>query len=127
VVGLAFDGDSAYAELHQTFKQQCEACPPMEWNRSVIRLPWEVLAGIRAIICDPKHLAKMVLYRFVSGEFWVGLGMGLVDILFSLEIIEKSGILPLIVFNKCCITQMHDVLPIQLFSPMTFYIFLTRG
>jgi hypothetical protein len=127
VVGLAFDGDSTYSELHHTFKQQCEACLPMEWNCTVIRLPWEVLAGIRAIICDPKHLAKRVRYRFVSGEFWVGIGIGPVDILFSLERIEKSGILPLIVFDQSRITKMHDVLPIRLFSPVTFHVILTHG
>jgi hypothetical protein len=112
VVGLAFDGDSAYSELHQTVKQQCEARLPMEWNCTVIRLPWEVLAGIRAILCDPKHLEKRVRYRLVCGEFWVGIGTGPVDILFSLERIEKSGVLPPIVFDKSRITKMHDVLPI---------------
>jgi hypothetical protein len=81
VAGLAFGGDSAYSELHQTFKRQCEAPLPVERNHTVIRLPWEILAGIRAIVCDAKHLAKRVPYHFVSGEFWVGIGIYPVDIL----------------------------------------------
>jgi hypothetical protein len=127
VIGLAFDSDSAYSELRQTFKQQCEARLPMEWNRTVIRLLWEALVGICAIIYDPKHMAKRVRYRFVSGEFWVGIGIGPVDILFSLERIEKSGILRLTVFDKTRITKMHNVLPIRLFSPVRFHVILTRG
>jgi hypothetical protein len=100
VVGLAFGGNSDCSEQHQMFKQQREAHLPMGWNRTVIRLPWEVLVGIRAVICDPKHLAKRVRYRFVPGEYWVGLGIGPVDIPFSLERVEKSGILPLIVTHN---------------------------
>jgi hypothetical protein len=39
------------------------------------------------------------------GEFWVGIGIGPVDILFSLERIEKSYSLPLTVFDKSRITR----------------------
>jgi hypothetical protein len=83
-----------------------------------------ILAGICAIICDPKHLAKRVRYRLVCSEFWIGFGTE--HIHFSLERIQAARFLPPVVFNHSRITKMHDVLRLPLFSPVTFPIILTR-
>jgi hypothetical protein len=57
-----------------------------------------ILAGIGATISDPKHLAKMVRYRFLCSNFWVGFGTEHMQ--FSLERIQAASFLRPIVFDN---------------------------
>jgi hypothetical protein len=88
-------------------------------------LPHDLLRDLLAIICDPKHLAKRLRYRFVSAEFSIGFDPEHF-IIFSLERIKGAGFLSLAVFDNSRITKMHDSLPLQLFSPVTFNWILTH-
>jgi hypothetical protein len=147
VVGFAFDGDSAYNDLHRSFKLGYERLLPdvgnidlssillpdpgdlyrhaethapvvLTPNMNTIAFPDQVLDGLYAIICDPNHLEKRLRYRFVSACFSIGFGTEC--IIFSLDAIEAAGFLAPVVFDNSRITKMHDSLPLQLFSPVTF-------
>jgi hypothetical protein len=125
VLALGFDGDSAYNGQHNQFTADYrrEIVP----NRAMfgISLGEHLLSGVLRIICDPKHLVKRVRYRFVHGsEFSIGFGVE--DIRFSLDRIKAAGFLPPVVFENSRITKMHDSLPLELFSPVTFACILER-
>jgi hypothetical protein len=58
-VGLAFDGDSIYSELHRNFKMQYEAqLTRGGWQLRIKSLPVGFLQGNCPTICDSKHLVK---------------------------------------------------------------------
>jgi hypothetical protein len=93
---------------------------------SKIVFPAEVVSRLLAIICDPKHLEKRLRYRLVSAEFSIGFGDDRIS--FSLARIQGADFLAPIVFDNSRITKMHDSLPLQLFSPVTFsWILETEG
>jgi hypothetical protein len=92
VFALVFDGYSIHNDLHWSFKEEYERRLPLNWTRAEIHLPPSILTGIRAVVCDPKHVAKRVRYQFVCSEFWVGFGTE--HIHFSLERIQAAGFLP---------------------------------
>jgi hypothetical protein len=128
VVGLAFDGDSADNDLHRQFKADYEArlsAVPGD-SLSETAFPAGACLDAGAIICDPKHLVKRLRYRFVRSE--LSIGFGAENIPFSLTKIQAAGFLAPVVFENSAITKMHDALPLQLFSPITFgWILATAG
>jgi hypothetical protein len=78
--------------------------------------------GHPPIISDPLHLLKRIRYRWASKNFSMRLGHE--RVFFSTDRIRKVGFLSLIVFLESQASKMHDSLPVQLFSPMTFSIIL---
>jgi hypothetical protein len=95
------------------------------WELRTNSLPVGFLQGICPIICNPKHLVKRIRYRFVSSSQF-SIGFIAEERFFSLLRIQQAGFLPDIVFDNSQITKMHDLLPLYLFSPMTFTFILSR-
>jgi hypothetical protein len=95
------------------------------WKLRTKSLPGGLLQGSRPIVCDSKHLVKRIRYRFVSSSQF-SIGFGTEERFFSLLRIQQVWCFPDIVLDNSQITKMHDLLPLYLFSPMTFTVILSR-
>jgi hypothetical protein len=118
VVGVAFDGDSAFNQIHTLFAS--------DWKRSLNHRTPSIprFPDLGVVICDPKHLAKRVRYRWVEDDFSVGTpGNGF---FFSLARIRDAGLSSPVVFVNSQESKMHDSLPLELFSPKTLVFILTN-
>jgi hypothetical protein len=113
VVALAFDGDAAFNDLHEVFRER--------WRPRIVRecplIPLN--ADLSVIICDPLHLMKRVGSRWVSGGFSIGFGRDEQSSR-STETIQGWNVLSPVVFLNSRISKMHDSLPLRLFSPSVF-------
>jgi hypothetical protein len=122
VCGLTFDGDSCFSAIHHDFyrariQQMRDNMPSFPL---LIRDP-----GHPPIISNPLHLLKRIRCRWVSRNLSMGSGQELV--FFSTDRIRKVGFLSPVVFLESQASQMHDTLPIQLFSPLIFSILLRNN
>jgi hypothetical protein len=82
VVGMAFDGDSAFRTLHKNFRDNWR---PLIMPH-IFSIPVENVES-PVIICDPLHLMKRIRYRWVSAVFSLGFGADLQSS-FSTETIQ---------------------------------------
>jgi hypothetical protein len=115
VVGLAFDGDSAFHGLHDAFMR--------EWRSVLGTSPQSIprFPGQCVIICDPLHLLKRIRYRLVHLKRFLS-EEERID--FSLQRIMDGRYLSPIVFDDLKVSKMHDSLPLELFSAKTLVYIL---
>jgi hypothetical protein len=81
--------------------------------------------GHPLVSSDSLHLLKRIRYRWVSSNFLMGLGQE--RVVCSTDRIRKVGFLSPIIFLESQASKMHDSLPVQLFSPLTFSIILCEN
>lgn len=117
IKGYAFDGDSAYSELHEEyFYHFAERVLDAENAFSVS--PKDHLR----IISDPLHIFKRARYRLLkikSGTAIIA-GFSTDSPKIDLEAIQQTLKLAPVVFLDAQMTKMHDSLPIALFSTKSF-------
>ena len=108
VDGFAFDGDSTYNALHQSF---------FDKNKKIKdNVDFSNFSDVDGtlIICDPLHLLKRGRYRLLSNRIHCGFEAAS-EIVNITWLIENLNI-PSIQWSNERFTKMNDELPIKLFS-----------
>lgn len=109
VVGIAFDGDSTYANLNRGFFDAYYQRIRMDADFSNFS---EIFH--RSVISDPLHLLKRARYRLLSSRVHSTFE-NMSESLVSLDLLKKQLNLPSVVFSDEKYTKMHDSLATQMF------------
>ena len=110
VVGIAFDGDTTYTNLHREFFDAYYERVKMDVDFSNFS---EILH--QSVISDPLHLLKRARYRLLSSTVHATFE-NVSHSVVSLDLLQQQLNLPSVVFSDEKYTKMHDSLATQLFS-----------
>lgn len=110
VEGLAFDGDSTYAQLHRNYFDSYA-------NQVAMNTEFKNFSTIEglSIVSDPLHLLKRGRYRLLSSIVHSNFE-NTTESQIEIDRLERQLDLPSVVFSCEKYTKMHDNVAVQLFS-----------
>ena len=120
VKSYAFDGDTAYMELHKLYYESYihKAVESEKFNYSSVR--------VFRVVSDFLHIIKRLRYRLLSSIIHCGFDekSDAIDLDHVKSILSKS---PDVVWCNELYTKMHDRLPLELFKIENFLALVSHG
>jgi hypothetical protein len=113
IISYTFDGHSCFSGLRTEFRNTWE----LQYCVSGFAKKVTSDAILPLAVTDPLHKLKQIRYRFLSGELRVDADERIA--IFTITKIKAAVKLLGTVFDNFRITQMHDSLPLRLFSRET--------